>query len=187
MPPRTLTATTRRYPALLAASLCLLACLITPDVKSAGTLEPWTATTPPAFSLNDTRDTMHRLADYRGKVILVNFWASWCPPCIKEMPSMQRLQTQLADRPFGILAVNVGEKKYKVWKFAKLVNFTLPVLLDTKSHTFNTWDASVLPTRFILDTEGRIRYRVQADLEWDTAEVIALIEELLAEGNAANE
>ena len=188
MPPRTLTATTRRYPALLAASLCLLACLITPDVKSAGTLEPWTADPPlPTFSLPDTRGDMHRLADYRGKVILVNFWASWCPPCIKEMPSMQRLQTQLADRPFEILAVNVGEKKYKVWKFAKLVNFTLPVLLDTKSHTFNTWDASVLPTSFLLDTEGRIRYRVQADLEWDTAEVIALIEELLAEGNAANE
>ena len=130
---------------------------------------------------------MHQLEDYRGKVILVNFWASWCPPCIKEMPGLQRLQAQLADRPFEILAVNVGEQRYKVWKFAKLVNFTLPVLLDTKSHTFNTWDASVLPTSFLLDTEGRIRYRVQADLEWDTAEVIALIEELLAEGNAANE
>ena len=67
MPPRTPTATSRRHRAMLAASLCLLACLITPDVKSAGTLEPWTATTPPAFSLNDTRGNMHQLEDYLGK------------------------------------------------------------------------------------------------------------------------
>jgi thiol-disulfide isomerase/thioredoxin len=179
----------RRYhPAVLVASICLLACLVTPAVESAGNLEPYTETVPPPeLNLADTRGEMHRLEDYRGKVVLVNFWASWCPPCIKEMPGLQQLQAQLAGRPFSILAVNVGEKRYDVWKFTKLVDFTLPTPLDTNKQTFNAWQATVLPTSFLLDTRGRIRYRVQGDLEWDDSTVVGLIEELLAEENSANE
>ena len=62
------------------------------------------------FSLPDFSDKTHSLADYRGKVVLINFWASWCPPCIYEMPELTRLKQQLADRPFEIIAINVGEK-----------------------------------------------------------------------------
>jgi len=177
-----------RYPALLLAAVCLLACLITPVAGNAGSLEPYTEPAlPPGLDLVDTRGEKHDLKDYRGKVVLVNFWASWCPPCIKEMPGLQRLQAQLADRAFTILAVNVGEKRYDVWKFAKLVDFTLPTPLDTNKQTFDAWEAEVLPTSFLLDTRGQIRYRVQGDLEWESEEVIALIEELLAEGGAGGE
>jgi thiol-disulfide isomerase/thioredoxin len=180
---------TRRRPALLIAGGCLLAaCLITPVAGITGDLEPYKETTqPPELKLVDPSGEMHDLADYRGKVILVNFWASWCPPCIKEMPSLQRLQAKLADRPFEILAVNVGEKRYDVWKFAKLVNFTLPTPLDTQSRTFDAWEAEVLPTSFLLDARGQIRYRVQGDLEWDSDGIVALIEELLAEGDNQSE
>jgi thiol-disulfide isomerase/thioredoxin len=177
----------RRYPRTLLAGVCLLACLITSTIHAAGTLEPYTESgTVPGFSLKDPRGEMHRLEDYRGKVVLVNFWASWCPPCIKEMPGLQRLQAKLSERPFTILAVNVGEKRYDVWKFTKLVDFTLPTPLDTQSRTFNDWGAEVLPTSFLLDAGGRIRYRVQGDLEWDTPEVISVIGELLAEEDPAN-
>jgi thiol-disulfide isomerase/thioredoxin len=180
--------TRRNRPAGLIASACLLACLITPAAESAGTLEPYTETRPPPeLNLADTRGEMYRLEDYRGKVVLVNFWASWCPPCIKEMPGLQQLQAQLADRPFTILAVNVGEKRYDVWKFTKLVDFTLPTPLDTHKRTFNAWQATVLPTSFLLDTRGRIRYRVQGDLEWNDTTVVALIKELLAEEDTADE
>jgi thiol-disulfide isomerase/thioredoxin len=176
------------YPALLLATVCLLASLGIPATGSAGTLEPYTETTlPPELNLVDTRGGTHDLKDYRGKVVLVNFWASWCPPCIKEMPGLQRLQAQLADRAFTILAVNVGEKRYDVWKFAKLVDFTLPTPLDTNKQTFDAWEAEVLPTSFLLDSRGQIRYRVQGDLEWDSEGVIALIEELLAEGDTGGE
>jgi thiol-disulfide isomerase/thioredoxin len=147
-------------------------------------MNTWSA---PELSLKDTRGEMHRLEDYRGKVVLVNFWASWCPPCIKEMPGLQQLQAKLAHRPFAILAVNVGEKRYAVWKFAKLVDFTLPTPLDTQSRVFNDWGAEVLPTSFLLDSRGQIRYRVQGDLAWDTPEVVSLIEELLAEEVATHE
>jgi thiol-disulfide isomerase/thioredoxin len=182
-------AVTRRYrPAGLIAHLCLLASLITSTAESAGTLEPYAETaSPPELNLTDTRGEVHRLEDYRGKVVLVNFWASWCPPCIKEMPGLKQLQAKLADRPFSILAVNVGEKRYDVWKFTKLVDFTLPTPLDTQKRTFNAWQATVLPTSFLLDTRGRIRYRVQGDLDWDNTTVVALIEELLAEGDTTSE
>ena len=94
---------------------------------------------------------------------------------------MQRLQEKLVDQPFVILPINVGEKKYRVWKFVKLINFTLPVPLDTRSKMFADWGAEVLPTSFLLDTEGHIRYRAQGDLEWDSEEVVSLIEELINE------
>lgn len=179
---------TRSYPSLLAAGLCLLVCLSSPAVNSAGKLEPWAPSTPlPAFSLPDTRGETHRLADRLGKVVLVNFWASWCPPCIKEIPSLQRLQKQLADRPFEILTVNVGEQRSRVWKFAKLISLDLPVLLDTESQIFTAWEASVLPTSYLLDTRGNVRYRVVADLEWDTPAVITRIDELLDEGETTGQ
>ena len=94
---------------------------------------------------------------------------------------LERLQQTLDKQPFEILAVNVGEQKYRVWKFVKLINFGLPVLLDTRKETFEAWEASVLPTSFLLDKQGTIRYRVQGDIEWDSEEVIALIEALINE------
>jgi thiol-disulfide isomerase/thioredoxin len=160
----------------------LLAGLLISTAQSAGTLQPFESNFPgKGFSLTDIKGVTHTLDDYRGKVVAVNFWASWCPPCIKEMPSMQRLHNKLSDEIFVMLPVNVGEKKYKVWKFAKLVNFTVPVLLDTDSETFNAWDVSVLPTSFLLDKQGRVRYRVQGDLEWDSEEVVSIIKKLINE------
>jgi len=160
----------------------LLAGLLISTAHSAGTLQPFEFDAPGKdFNLTDIKGTAHTLADYRGKVVAVNFWASWCPPCIKEMPSMQRLQEKLDDEPFVMLPINVGEKKYKVWKFVKLIDFTLPVPLDTQSVTFADWDVSVLPTSFLLDKDGRVRYRVQGDLEWDSQEVVSVIEELINE------
>jgi thiol-disulfide isomerase/thioredoxin len=162
--------------------LILLAWLLTSAAFAGGTLEPFEGgSTEPDFSLPDLKGATRAPADYRGKVMVVNFWASWCPPCIKEMPGIQRLQERLADQPFVILPVNVGELKYRVWKFVKLINFTLPVLLDSNSKTFESWGVSVLPTSFLLDTSGRIRYRVQGDLEWDSEDVVSLIEALINE------
>jgi len=163
------------------ASTALLACLHSPPAAS-GILETYqldsAATT---FSLADLRGEATQLAQYRGKVLLVNFWASWCPPCIKEMPSLPRLQQRLDGQPFTILTINVGEQKYKVWKFVQLINFTLPVLLDPKSRTFKAWGSSILPTSFLLDRDGRVRYRAQGDLEWDSDEIVSLVSTLLAE------
>jgi thiol-disulfide isomerase/thioredoxin len=159
-----------------------ITCLILAQVANCRELVPYTAQPATAiFDLPDVKGQQHSVDDYRGKVVLVNFWASWCPPCIQEMPVLKRLRQSLNDQPFEVLAINAGEQKYKVWKFVKLINFELPVLLDTRKDTFNAWGASVLPTSFLLDKQGQIRYRVQGDIEWDSDAVIALIEDLINE------
>ena len=172
--------TTLSCPLLIMAGLVV--CLLSSATSAGGSLQPFEVDNPARnFHLPDLRGENHALTDYRGKVVVVNFWASWCPPCIHELPGMQRLQEKLSTRPFVILPVNVGEKKYRVWKFVKLINFTLPVLLDGDKDTFRSWEASVLPTSFLLDRAGRIRYRVQGELEWDNEDVTRLIEALIDE------
>ena len=153
---------------------------------AAHSLTPYTGDNK-TFKLSDIKDREHSLADYRGKVVLVNFWASWCPPCIYEMPELTRLKTQLADQPFEILALNVGEKKYKVRKFVKLINFTLPVLLDTSKDTFDDWDIKTLPTSLLIDADGNIRYRVRGDPGWNEEDSIRIIEQLISEHTKKND
>ena len=167
---------------MLKYAAALLILLWFPWLIQAGELQPYSNELPtPALALQDSSGKPHELSHYRGQVVLVNFWASWCPPCIQEMPVLEKLQQKLNEQPFEILAVNVGEKKYRVWKFVKLINFGLPVLLDTRKDTFNAWGVSVLPTSFLLDKQGNIRYRVQGDTEWESEAVVALIETLINE------
>ena len=159
----------------------LLAVLILPfNVYSARPLEPYSGDDK-EFSLNDLKGNKHTLPDYRGKVVLINFWASWCPPCIYEMPELTQLKAQLANQPFEILALNVGEKKYKVRKFTKLINFHLPVLLDTSKEIFDAWEIKTLPTTFLIDAEGKIRYRVRGNPDWEAEDSIEIIEQLISE------
>ncbi|NOQ78931.1 MAG: redoxin domain-containing protein [Gammaproteobacteria bacterium] len=134
-----------------------------------------------AFELKGIDKQIYRLSDYQGKVVLVNFWASWCPPCMREVPSMLSLEKSLADRPFEIVAINVAEQKKKVIYQAKRVNMTFTILLDPDSKTFKQWQVKILPTSFILDKKGHIRYFAQGPLEWDSDEVSETIEKLLAE------
>ena len=162
-------------------SLILLACLLLPLAVIGRELTPYSDTGGMDFALPDQKGKIHSLPDYEGRVVLVNFWASWCPPCIYEMPELTRLQQQLSDRPFEILAINVGEKKYRVRKFTKLVNFELPVLLDTRNETFDLWGVKTLPTSFLIDANGKVRYWVVGNPGWEQEETVSTIEKLIAE------
>ena len=162
-------------------TLLLLGCLLMSQTAASRELEPYTESDDPTFSLPDLKDKTHSLTDYRGKVLLINFWASWCPPCIYEMPELTRLQQHLADKPFQILAFNVGEKKYKVRKFTKLINFELPVLLDIHSETFDDWGVQTLPTSFLVDGNGKIRYKVRGNPGWEYKYTLSIIEKLINE------
>lgn len=138
----------------------------------------------PALSLADIRGQTHDLAAYRGQVVLVNFWTTTCPPCVHEMPGLQRLARRFGRQEFSLLAVNVGERKYAVHRFQKLIDFDETVLFDTKSETFGRWGGTAFPTSFLIDRSGRVRFMVVGALDWDSDTVVASVQALLEEHSA---
>ena len=164
------------------STLMLVCALLLPaTATNAGQLSPYTKqdSPTPTFTLKALDGKLHRLEDYRGKVVLVNFWASWCPPCLAELPSMQRLAERMADEAFEILIINVGESPFRVSKFMKLIGIRLTALLDDKSEIFQAWGGSIYPTSFVLDSDGRIRYVAYGPLEWDGEDVVTTLRGLL--------
>jgi len=171
-----------RYPwlGIATSGVILLLALFARPVQ-AGSLEEFEGIDTPDLSLEDLGGRQHSLADLQGQVVLVNFWATWCPPCIIEMPGMQRLKDKLAGRPFKILAVNVKESEGTIWKFHKLVKVDFPMLLDRDGQASEDWQVVVYPSSFLVDASGEIRYQVTGMLEWDSPEVIKVIEEMVDE------
>ena len=150
------------------AALLLLA-LATP--APAQELKPWGGGATPPLELSDLQGTQHRLADYRGKVVLINFWATWCAPCRDEMPSIERLRASLKGRPFAVLAVNLAEPESRIRKFLEVVPVGFTVLLDHDTKTAKAWQAKLLPATYIVDPDGRVRYRHLGERDWSKPEV----------------
>lgn len=135
----------------------------------------------PALRLPSLHGETVDLNDYRGKAMLVNFWATWCPPCVEELPSLARLNQALAAEGFAVIGVDVGEAADKVRAFLADKGVDFPVLLDGDGTTFKRWKAYAFPTSIILDRRHRIRYAVFGALQWDSDEVQQTIRRLLAE------
>jgi cytochrome c biogenesis protein CcmG, thiol:disulfide interchange protein DsbE len=142
-------------------------------------LTSWKGGAAPALELEDLDGRLQRLSDYRGRVVLVNFWATWCEPCREEMPSMESLRAALKGRPFEILAVNVGEGGRVARGFAEKMALGFPVLLDRDTRTTKGWGARVLPASFVIGPDGAIRYSHLGALDWSDAQVKAAIERLM--------
>ena len=134
----------------------------------------------PALRLNDIAGAAFDLDEHRGEVLLVNFWASWCRPCVTEIPSLHRLADQLADEDFGIVTVNVGESRQQVERFMQQVPVELPVLMDYDSSVSRDWKLYVYPSSYLLDRHGKIRYAYLGALEWDSMENVEIIRDLLS-------
>jgi len=137
---------------------------------------------PPSLRLRDMQGKLIDLRHYRGKVVLVNFWASWCPPCVHEMPSMQRLQDKYHKKGFVILGVNMADDKPTIAHFLKTkVNVRFPILLDSDGAALKRWQVFAFPTSYVIDRKGLIRYALFGSLEWDSAEAMTKINGLLQE------
>lgn len=134
---------------------------------------------PAGLQLADLDGVKYDLAEFRQRVVLVNFWASWCPPCVHEMPSMQRLKEKMAGRPFTILAVNMAESNAEVRAFINKLRIDFPVLMDRDGALLKRWKVIVFPTSFIIDPAGRIRYAALGELEWDSPEILQKLSALL--------
>ncbi len=168
--------------AALATVLCAGPAYAQELPRPAPTLAPVTGTpAAPDFELPDTDGKLRRLSQSRGKVVMVNFWATWCPPCRREMPSMQRAWDNLKGDDFTMYAVDVGEDEDTVFAFtlATGVELKFPILLDKSGAAVKQWPVRGLPTTFILDREGRVVYRAIGGREWDDPSLLHEIRALM--------
>jgi peroxiredoxin len=130
----------------------------------------------PSFRLEDLKGKKSELKDYRGKVILLNFWATWCGPCKEEMPSMEELHKQLKEKDFVFLTISVDYVGVKpVQEFIEKHRYTFPVLIDPKCETLDLFDVKGIPTTFLIDKKGMIIGKAIGPKNWKKPEVISLI------------
>ena len=142
-------------------------------------LKPWSGGAAPPLALKDVDGRPHRLEDYRGKVVLINFWATWCDPCREEIPSMRQLRSTLKGFPFEVLAVNLAESESRIRGFMERVPMNFPVLLDRDSAAAKAWSVRVLPASYVVGPDGRIRYSILGEIDWSRDDVRRRIQELL--------
>lgn len=158
----------------------LLALLSAPAMAGKG-LKELPPKPAPKLALPTLSGGKVNLSQLRGKVVLVNFWATWCPPCRQEMPSMQRLNEKMAGKPFAIVGVNVGETQAQISGFLKVVPVHFSIALDEKGKSLESWQVFAFPTSYLIDKQGRIRYGLFGSIEWDESESMQVIEGLLTE------
>jgi thiol-disulfide isomerase/thioredoxin len=134
---------------------------------------------PEPLALLDATGKNFTLNDYKGKVTLVNFWASWCTPCIEEIPSLNRLKTKMQGKPFQLVSINYAETPGHIKDFMKKVKVDFPVLLDADGNISKKWKVVAFPSTFVIGVDGKIHYGVNAAIHWDTDKVIQQLEGLM--------
>ncbi|WP_298439306.1 TlpA disulfide reductase family protein [Geobacter sp.] len=134
----------------------------------------------PDFTLNTLNGELVKLSDLKGQVLLVNFWATWCPPCREEIPSLMRLNAAMAGKPFRMLCISIDEGgKVAVEEFFRKSGYVLPTLLDTDKRVGKMYGITGVPETFVIDKRGVILKKVVGGMEWDQPDVIAYLNEVM--------
>jgi peroxiredoxin len=134
----------------------------------------------PDFTLKDLSGRSVQLSSLKGKVVLVNFWATWCPPCREEIPSMVRLNQAMQGKAFQMLAVSIDEGgKDAVASFFKKGGVTLPALLDSDGKVARRYGTTGVPETFVVDAKGVIMKKVIGGMDWSSPEVLAAFDDLI--------
>jgi thiol-disulfide isomerase/thioredoxin len=157
-----------------------------PDRTKLGEFAPSSQPHPaPALSLVDTSGHSAELSELRGKLVIVNLWATWCGPCLREMPSLERLQSRLGDR-IAVLAVSEDRGGDKIVEpfVAKLGLKLVKIYIDPKNEVGHAFGVRGLPTSVLIDREGKVLGRVEGAAEWDSSKILGVLEPLLS-GNGA--
>lgn len=165
-------------------TLCFILTTI-PSLSSSALRQLESRPFAPDFTLHHRDGTPYRLDELRGNVILVNFWATWCPPCQAELPTLQHAWERLRGRDFVVLAIAVDENKKAIDKFFLTLSHavTFPVLIDSRMDAAQFWPLKGLPSTFLIDKTGHVSHIVHGALDWSSPEVIRLLEQLLQEPN----
>ncbi len=161
---------------------CALLVLLSGTALAANELKPHSGTAQD-FAALDLQGKPVRFSTYRGKVVLLNFWATWCPPCRKEMPSMERLHRAYRSRGLVVLAVTAQDAAPldEVKRFAVSLGLTFPVWHDRDSAAGRQYQVPGVPTSFLIAHDGQLAYRVLGEYDWDGREAHGAIELLLDE------
>lgn len=121
----------------------------------------------PPFQLTGLSGKAVSLSDFRGRVVLLNFWATWCAPCVREMPSMEKLYQAFRERGLVVLGVSLDEEgAAKVEPFVRMVGVTFPIVLDTASRVSGIYGARELPSSFLIDSGGGVFAAAKGELDW---------------------
>ncbi len=133
----------------------------------------------PDFTVKDLDGKEVKLSDLKGSVVLVNFWATWCPPCKEEIPSMVKLNKAMTGKAFRMLAISIDEDgKAAVDKYFK-GNKDLPTYLDAEGKTSQLYGTTGVPETFVVDKQGIIQKKIVGGMDWSSPDVIAYMDELL--------
>jgi thiol-disulfide isomerase/thioredoxin len=173
-------------PLLRTLLLTVLAVAASPAPAEPGlseNLTPVSGSPPaPVLALEAVDGARYDLTDLRGRVVLVNFWATWCPPCVAEMPAIERLYENLGPRGLEVLAVNTGEPQDAIEAFTARFepSLTFPLLLDLDGQAFEHWSLRGLPKSYVVDKQGRLAYEAEGARDMDSTHIRGLLEGLLA-------
>jgi peroxiredoxin len=134
------------------------------------------------FTLGTVDGSQASLSSFRGKVVFLSFWATWCGPCKQELPSIEALYTKLSSRGLVVVAVDLGEDKAKVAQFVKTNKLTFPVLLDFHAAVGSAYQASSIPTNYLLDRSGHIIARIVGfdGTDWTSSGRLELFDKILS-------
>jgi len=139
----------------------------------------------PALQLERTDGTSVDLATLRGQWVFVHFWATWCGPCRREMPTIERLAAVLPSQQLRIVLVNTSEREDEVWAFLGVVAPSLPSALDEDGRVTDIWQPRGLPSTFLVDPAGRLRYLALGGRPWDEPGYVDFLKRLAATREAA--
>ena len=134
---------------------------------------------PRSLELQSVKGGLISRKNYKNRVTIINFWATWCPPCVKEIPSLNRLRNKMRGKPFELISVNYAENKDRVNSFFERVHVSYPVLLDEDGRESAAWNVIVYPSTFVIGPDGNIAYGVNGAIEWDSDEVVSALNRLL--------
>ena len=132
----------------------------------------------PALQLQGLDGEAYDLAAYKGRVVVLNFWATWCPPCRKELPALNRAWQRLKKDDVVFLSVNLGAKQTLLEGFLERIPVSYPVLLDTEMSNYGPWQLQGLPTTYVIGPDGKIAYGAIGDRDWDNEKILRPIRDL---------
>ena len=165
---------------MMRRSLCLpvVAACVFASVVHAQAIAPWEGGATPALRAKTIAGRELRLADYAGRTVLVNFWATWCAPCVAEMPALQRLRDRLGVANVDVIAVNFQENAARIAPFVERLNLSFPVVRDHDGSLRAAWHVTVFPSTFVVTPDQRVVLVATGEVDWDDPQVESRIRSL---------